>query len=129
MRIRIILSSMVSSFGVGEVFVILATDCGRRYGKGKGEIWEKIGRPGPPRFLRNRLVGCRLVPVAKEASMKTHHLVAMASLLASCAASAADRPFPLAPTGQRSCYDVDGYEMACAARNAPLGGQDAFYAK
>ncbi|MDP1982642.1 MAG: DUF1566 domain-containing protein [Sulfuritalea sp.] len=45
------------------------------------------------------------------------------------AASAGERAYPLAPTGQRLCYDTSGRGIACAGPEAPLGGQDAWHAK
>lgn len=36
--------------------------------------------------------------------------------------------YPLAPTGQRACYDTGGGTIPCAGRESRLGGQDADFA-
>ncbi len=49
--------------------------------------------------------------------------------LACSHAVAAEHRYPLAPTGQRACYDTGGNVISCAARGEPLGGQDGHFAK
>jgi hypothetical protein len=56
-------------------------------------------------------------------------LAVLPAMIVHCAAQAAERSYPLAPTGQRACYGTTGNVIACGARGEPLGGQDAFFAK
>lgn len=62
--------------------------------------------------------------------MKTKSgLLAAAIFLTASGSHGAAGDYPLAPTGQRNCYDTAGASMACTGRQASLGGQDAFFAR
>ncbi|MCM8594096.1 DUF1566 domain-containing protein [Accumulibacter sp.] len=56
-------------------------------------------------------------------------MLATAWLAAVAASHAAAGSYPIAPTGQRACYDNAGRAISCTGPNSALGGQDAYFAR
>jgi hypothetical protein len=82
-----------------------------------------------PAMMTKMAKACARDAATRAAGFLLAALLALTAWGDALAAPPAHSPtYPLAPTGQRACYDTDNRTIPCPARGQPLYGQDAQFA-